>query len=391
MAAPVRKSPDPLRSTGEPPPALVADRLFADAPAFDFFQAVRLLQALEPSRVRVGHGGPPGDEAIRFRSLSSLSFPPSSIYQLSHAPQRERPPELTQAFLGLTGPNGVLPRHYTELVMHLDLERRDPERHSLRDWLDLFNHRFASLFYRAWEKYRLHLEPDRRPAHLPAAEGATGPFETSLLSLIGLGTPTLQGRLRVPFIRSGPTRPAPPRVEDQTLIFHAGLIMHQTRSACGLEAILRHYFGLQVQLQQFLGRWLHLAEPMQSRLPAGAESSNRLGINSVLGERVWDIQGFFRVRIGPLSYREFLDFLPDPTQADGTPASFLAAQLIRFYAGPELDFEIQLVLRDKEVPRCQLPIGDSVGPILGWNSWLANEPLGRDPDDAAFENSTLGV
>ena len=387
---------------GDPPPILVADRLFADAPVFDFFQAVRLLQALEPGRVRVGYGGPPADEAVRLRSLSSLTFPPSSIYQLSQAGQAGRPPELTQAFLGLTGPNGVLPRHYTELVIHLNLERHDPERHSFRDWLDLFNHRFASLFYRAWEKYRLCLEPDRQRANLAVNDGTTGPFETSLLSLIGLGTSTLRGRLLVPDLDDlRPDRtleaqrqtigPAPKRIEDSTLMFYAGLIMHQTRSATGLEAILRHYFGLKVQLQQFQGRWLHLAEPMQSRLQARNESVNRLGVNSVLGERIWDIQGLFRVRLGPLTYREFLHFLPDQVRADGPASSFLAAQLIRFYAGPELDFEVQLVLLADEVPPCQLPIGDSVGPILGWNTWLANEPLGRDPDDALFDNQTLGV
>ncbi len=45
---------------------------------------------------------------------------------------------------------GVLPHHYTELVIRR-LQLRDT---SLRDFLDVFHHRALSFFYRAWKKYR---------------------------------------------------------------------------------------------------------------------------------------------------------------------------------------------------------------------------------------------
>ena len=62
----------------------VSRRLFDrdDCCAFDFFQAVRLLGRLDASRVAVGFAGPPGKEVVRFRAHISLSFPPSSIYEL---------------------------------------------------------------------------------------------------------------------------------------------------------------------------------------------------------------------------------------------------------------------------------------------------------------------
>src|SRR5947209_5130511 len=71
-------------ATARPSPTMAPDRhslarrLFDDAPCFDFFQAVRLLHRLESGRVRVGRGGPPQAEAVRFRARISLSFPPSS-------------------------------------------------------------------------------------------------------------------------------------------------------------------------------------------------------------------------------------------------------------------------------------------------------------------------
>ena len=120
-------------------------------------------------------------------------------------------------------------------------------------------------------------------------------------------------------------------------------------------------------------------------------SSQRLGVNTVVGERVWDVQGFFRVRLGPLSYGQFAAFLPHRAEGNGPRTADLMARLVRFYAGPELDFDLALVLKAAEVPACRLPEGPQPGPALGWNSWLANEPVAQDAEDAAFSNEDFGV
>ncbi len=83
-------------------------RLFEESYNFDFFQAVRLLHRLEPGRVRVGRNGPPQAEAVRFRARISLSFPPSAIYDLQRPTTSLPVPVMVQAFMGLTGPSGVL-------------------------------------------------------------------------------------------------------------------------------------------------------------------------------------------------------------------------------------------------------------------------------------------
>ena len=61
----------------------------------------------------------------------------------------------------LTGPSGVLPRHYTEMLLRWERDRKDDEKHAPRAWFDLFNHRFISLFYRAWTKYRFPVAYER--------------------------------------------------------------------------------------------------------------------------------------------------------------------------------------------------------------------------------------
>src|SRR6202040_296448 len=114
----------------------------------------------------------------------SLNFPPSQIYEVQKQP--DAPPLMTVTFMGLTGPSGILPRHYTEMLIRLDRESRTAERYILRNWLDLFNHRLVSLFYRAWEKYRFPISYERSqlddPLKVPdlATQG--------VYSLVGLGT-----------------------------------------------------------------------------------------------------------------------------------------------------------------------------------------------------------
>ena len=72
----------------------VEKRLYDEAFAFDFFQAVRLMQRLAPERAPVGHDGPPGREVVRFRALPSLTFPASSLYEVARPPagSTARPP-----------------------------------------------------------------------------------------------------------------------------------------------------------------------------------------------------------------------------------------------------------------------------------------------------------
>jgi type VI secretion system protein ImpH len=64
----------------------VAAWLYEEPFAFDFFQAVRLLERLEPGRRQIGGDGPPGAGVRKCFRLPVAAFPPSSIYSLEHRP-----------------------------------------------------------------------------------------------------------------------------------------------------------------------------------------------------------------------------------------------------------------------------------------------------------------
>ena len=225
--------------------AAVSRQLAEQPYRFEFFQAVRLLEQLARERARdglavevatVGYDHLPQRESVRFRALPSQTFPPSEVVSLKlpeppHAAQPATlPAEMVVSFLGLTGPGGVLPRHYTQLV----IDRVRQKDFSLRDFLDLFNHRAISLFYRAWEKYRLPAAFER--AALDPHADAEDQFTRCLVCLVGLGTDKLRGRLAI---------------SDAAFLYYGGHFAHAPRTATALESILQDYFEIPVQVLQF--------------------------------------------------------------------------------------------------------------------------------------------
>jgi type VI secretion system protein ImpH len=364
------------------------DKLASEFFEFDFFQAVRILEKLAPDRVPIGLDGPPADEIARFRAHLSMAFPPSQIVALAPVSEEHPNPLLTVTFLGLYGPSGVLPTHYTQLLMDLVRDVRGAERYSLRDWLDLFNHRFISLFYRAWEKYRFYLPFERGEAF----DSTTDTFTLGIRSLMGLGSTALTDRLGVVDAeqvaravewggRKSVAKLA--KIDDIALLHFAGFFVQRPRNATNLRSLLADYFRLPVEVRQFQGQWLAIPEDGQTRI--GTFGS--LGVDAIAGERVWDVQSRFRLRLGPLTYAQFEDLLPDTAPIPERKTFFLVAQLARLFAGSEYDFDIQLVLAASEVPEIMLGDQPGAGPRLGWTMWLISAPPGEDADDAVFDAS----
>jgi type VI secretion system protein ImpH len=323
----------------------VRERLLAEGHRFEFFQAVRLLERIAHDRDPVGGPGPPAREAVRFRTRVSLEFPASSIHEVRDTERAGAPPEMVVSFLGMTGPLGVLPHCYTELL----LDRTRQKDNALWEFLDIFNHRLLSFFYRAWEKYRFPISYERT---------GQDSFTEYLFDLIGMGTPGLRGRMVIP---------------DKALLFYAGLIAQRPHSAIAVESILRDYFGVSVAMQQFRGRWIPLDPENWSRLGA---ANSTLGGDMVCGARVFNAQSMFRLKLGPLTLQEFQAFLPNGAFHKAT------GEWTRLLVGLEFDFDVQLVLRKEEVPPCQL--GGGALPRLGWTSWLKTEDLKEDPSEVVL-------
>jgi len=326
----------------------IAEKLRREPFSFDFFQAVRLLERLFPERTSVGQFAHPETEVVRFGVNASLAFPASQIQGMEWP--EDKAAQMTVNFMGLTGPQGVLPNPYTTLI----IERLRANDKSPQDFLDIFNHRIISLFYRAWRKYRFDVACE---------EGERDLFSRHLLSLVGLGTDGLRDRQAVP---------------DDTMVYYAGLLAQRPRSAQALQQILADYFEVPVKIEQFAGGWYRLDRETQCHLTEGNSESEELGFGAVVGDEVWNQQSKVRIVLGPLTLERYADFLPDGQSFEqlGTWA--------RFFSNDEWDFEVKLILEREQVPACTLGAEGASGPQLGWVSWVKSVPFGRDPDDTVL-------
>jgi len=357
---------------------------------FDFFQAVRVLEKVFPDRKPIGLDFSPDEEIVRFRAHLSLAFPPAPIVAFEPPSEERTSPLLTVTFFGLYGPSGVLPTHYTQMLMDLVRDVRGPERRSLRDWLDLFNQRAISLFYRAWEKYRFFIPFERGEALRKEPDA----FTLAVRSLVGIGSPGLRNRIEVRSSEFGVrseiesdsaalrTPHSTLRIPDLSLLYYAGFFAQRPRNPTNLRLLLADYFGVPVEVLPFQGHWLALPEADQTQLGR----MGVLGENTIAGSHVWDRASRFRLRLGPLPYDRFIDLLPDRSPGPERKTFFLVSQFARMFVGPEYDFDIQLVLIAAEVPEVNLTDEEATGPRLGWNMWLISETPGEAADDAVFES-----
>jgi type VI secretion system protein ImpH len=312
----------------------LADWLFAEPYRFDFFQAVRLLEILDPERRSPGQSSEPEKEAVRFRSRVGFDFPASEVHDITPSAGPDSPAEMTVNFLGLAGAFGPLATPDTEMV----LDRIRGKDYVLRDFLDLFNHRLVSLMYQVRKLNRLTLTTQSPENH---------PLAGHLYSFFGLGLSQLRDRMQTP---------------SRALLYMSGILSQQPRSAVGLERLLEHHFGVGARVRQLVGRWRPLEPGEWTRIGTNGQNQ-RLGAGAVAGTRIWDQQGSFEVELGPLAREEFLDFLPV-----GTGYQPLC-ELTRLYAGTEFEFVFRLVAQPAAVMEARL--GQS---RLGWTSWLKTRP-----------------
>ncbi len=331
-------------SSGEETDHLIA-RLVESPYGFAFFRAVRLLECHFRDAPRVGTSQRLKDEWIRFGQKPSLAFAPSSVDQFD-APG-DGPARMFVQFLGLLGPNGPLPTHVTEFVIGRIIGAKD-KTHAR--FFDVFNHRFVSLFYRAWAVAQKTVDFDRPE---------DSRFTAYIGSLFGIGMGSLLGRDAVP---------------DRAKLYFSGRLACQTRNAEGLQAIIEGFFGIRTVIEEFSGFWMRIPESNQCRLGESPETGS-IGRNAIAGCRKYETQLKFRIRMGPMKLRDLERILP------GGAAFKRLKDWVMNYIGYELRWDVQCVVEAAEVPSACL--GKSGR--LGLSCWTKSMDMRKDAEDPIFD------
>lgn len=313
---------------------------------YGFYQTVRRINCFYDNMPTTGNAYKPSDDPVRFSQEPYTFFAPATLGGLeidSSSPY----PKLSQRFLGLFGPNGALPLHLTEYA-------RDRSRHhhddSFASFVDMFHHRVVSLFYAAWAQSQPVVQFDR-----PGDDR----FAMYVGSLMGLGLPSL--------------RDADAMTHISKLGF-AGHLSSLPRHVSGLISMIKGYFNVSTEVREYVAHWMKI--PANDRVELGDGNMNGcLGSDTIIGERVWQRQDKFQVRLGPLDLERYESFLP-------TGKSFNAlVSVVRNYVGIEYLWEVNLILKKEEKPVTCLGVSGA----LGWTSWLEAERQTDHVDDLLLQ------
>lgn len=269
---------------------------------------------------------------IKIAGSTQLSYPvvETSIYGRTTG-------ELISHTFSLTGALGALPYAYSELLA----QRHKEKEFALQAFLNLFNHRAVSLLYEGWLS-QMWMNTASTVEELTLSKP-----RAALLAYAGI-LPTADTQ----------KRPAPLWGH---LLNHAGVFSRRTRTASGLVSVLKNQFGLSVELEQFVGKWFEISHNARYRLMRD-RNSFQLGMNTSLGRTTLHPQAFFRIHLSVKDAAQYLHLAP------GSPQIQLMQQLIRSYAGEELQFQIVIHVAGPLVPCTPLTGQQGTGIRIGWNS-----------------------
>jgi type VI secretion system protein ImpH len=304
---------------------------------FDFYRLLSLLEAREGRPL--GTSGSPKRERFRLAQEISLNFPPSAVASANYSPEQDRIAVILRC-IGIMGAQGVLPSILSE---HIERRVRSKRDKTLYSFINLFQHRLFSLFYRAWALNQRSID------HTWGEEQRQRDYHAALVGIMGR------------------YEEEEARIEPRALMYHSGTFSGFTANRDALVAFLRDYFEVSVELSEFVGNWLEI--PREERACLGrVRETTTLGLNAVVGERIWSAHLRYRLKIGPVDHEDFLRFLPNHK------SFYKLKDALRRYVGDHYDCVLTMTLKAESVPA--LALGKTS--YLGWNTWLGRRQTSED-------------
>lgn len=326
---------------------IIIDKLLKECIYYDFYQFVRLLESAHKSEKKllymknsyVNMSFDSKKEFIYFSTDSRCNFPLSPVTDASY---KLNVFKITVSFFGLTGVNGTLPFHYSEKLMRASHSGN----HAMHDFFGIFNHKIISLLYETWKKNSCYV----------TFTSSDKIFNKS--DVVGFALSNISGAYDK-------------NIEKELFAYYANYFSAPNRSALRLQNMLSQYFSLPIRILPLYGKWCYLYDEKTVISTNKITSNfNELGFTAILGNKQWTISNNFRIYVGPITYRIFMELKSNPNLLNKLIV------LTRLYVNPELDFDVQIEIIGNDIPRCKLSNIKST--ILGWNAWLINKTLTKN-------------
>ena len=290
---------------------------------FNFYRFCQLRE--QTTHSRLGTGRMPESDAVRFRPNPHLGFPSGELKRTeTDADNPDAPPTVRTHFLGLYGVDSPLP---TSMIDDINQARDGAD--AMAAFLDIFNHRLMTQFYRIWRKYSY-------PANFEP--GGNDAISQSLMALAGITH----------------NRELP----SSRLLAILQPLLHPTHTAEGIAAVIRSQ-APNTRIEVFAHHPVRIPVAKSARLKLRGGLS--LDQNPVLGDEICVTGYCSRVEL----------FTDDDDEAKGWMPNGQLRQdvmtLLRKYLGCDYDLRFWLTIPTRLLPMPRL--GDA-GLFNGYNMML---------------------
>lgn len=306
----------PMERESQSATARLTAQLRDDISRTNFYRFCQLLEQSQPDAPALGSTWKISNDPIRFRPNPGMGFPAGEFKRLDIPDEPEKPASAMITFMGLYGVESPLPTACID-----DITQRREGHEAVSDFLDIFNHRLITQYYRIWRKYSW-----------PASFQPGGKDKTSqyLLSLAGLGLKGCAENIATPISR---------------FLALPGLMRLPTRTSEGIMAIVRL---LAPDSRAEIVPHDPARVALKSTLRMSANCPVTLANRPVMGSHAIDVNHQAHLRLSTDNPDEAISWLP----GGALHRDFLA--LLQVYLGARLDLRITLTLARELLPDAAL-------------------------------------
>ncbi|MBF7978992.1 MULTISPECIES: type VI secretion system baseplate subunit TssG [Rahnella] len=296
--------------------ARLIEQMREKLPYTQFYRFCQLLEQSQPDAPALGSHWQVKYDPVRFRPHPGMGFPASEFKRVEFPDEAHLPPTIRTTFMGLYGVESPLPTAYID-----DITQRRDGHEAVSDFLDIFNHRMITQYYRIWRKYSY-----------PATFVAGGTDRTSkyLLSLCGLGIDGCAKTVATPVSR---------------FLALTGMMRLPTRTSEGVVALVTL---LAPDTQATVMAHDKLRIPLRNRLAMSARQPVSMRSSPVMGTHAVDVNSQILLNLNTRNTDEAREWLPG-----GQLHTDLMA-LLHVYLGSRLHVRMQLSVLRSLLPDARL-------------------------------------